>query len=145
MWRSQAGHSVANKQVEDDDDWDTDPNFVNDVSEKESRWGSKTVEGSGRQEALSLKQLRSQVKQEDVQVKDKSKHASQTDAAKGFGGKYGVQSDRKDRSAAGWDYQAELSKHESQKDAAKGFGGKYGVQRDRQDKAAEGWDYQVCV
>ena len=52
MWRSQAGHSVANKQVEDDDDWDTDPNFVNDVSEKESRWGSKTVEGSGRQEAL---------------------------------------------------------------------------------------------
>ena len=28
---------------------------------------------------------------------DLSKHASQTDAAKGFGGKYGVQSDRKDK------------------------------------------------
>ena len=26
-----------------------------------------------------------------------SKHASQTDAAKGFGGKYGVQTDRKDK------------------------------------------------
>lgn len=28
---------------------------------------------------------------------DLSKHASQTDAAKGFGGKYGVQQDRKDK------------------------------------------------
>lgn len=26
-----------------------------------------------------------------------AKHASQTDAAKGFGGKYGVQSERKDK------------------------------------------------
>jgi cortactin len=28
---------------------------------------------------------------------DLAKHASQTDAAKGFGGKYGVQADRKDK------------------------------------------------
>lgn len=28
---------------------------------------------------------------------DLAKHASQTDAAKGFGGKYGVQQDRKDK------------------------------------------------
>ena len=28
---------------------------------------------------------------------DLSKHGSQTDAAKGFGGKFGVQSDRKDK------------------------------------------------
>lgn len=31
-----------------DDDWETDPDFVNDVSEQEQRWGSKTIEGSGR-------------------------------------------------------------------------------------------------
>lgn len=31
-----------------DDDWDTDPDFVNDVTEQEQRWGSKTIPGSGR-------------------------------------------------------------------------------------------------
>jgi len=31
-----------------DDDWETDPDFINDVSEEEQRWGSKTIEGSGR-------------------------------------------------------------------------------------------------
>jgi len=31
-----------------DDDWETDPDFVNDVTEEEQRWGSRTVEGSGR-------------------------------------------------------------------------------------------------
>ena len=33
----------------------------------------------------------------------------------GWGGKFGVQEDRKDSSAAGWDYQSKLSQHESQK------------------------------
>ena len=95
-----------------------------------------------------------------------SKHESQTDAAKGFGGKYGVQTDKQDKvpwsrrfffplhnacffvclfvcvcvhviqSAVGWEYQAELSKHGSQKDASKGFGGKYGVEKDKQDKVS---------
>ena len=82
---------------------------------------------------------------------DLSKHESQTDATKGFGGRYGVQKDRQDKvsraslictslaiitgccfvfqSAVGWDHQTDLSKHESQTDAAKGFGGKYGVQK----------------
>jgi hypothetical protein len=31
-----------------DDDWETDPDFVNDVSEEEQRWGSRTIPGSGR-------------------------------------------------------------------------------------------------
>jgi hypothetical protein len=30
------------------DDWETDPDFINDVNEQEQRWGSKTIEGSGR-------------------------------------------------------------------------------------------------
>ena len=41
-------------------------------------------------------------------------HASQTDAAKGFGGKYGVQKDRVDKSAVGWDHQEKLQQHASQ-------------------------------
>ena len=51
-----------------------------------------------------------------------------------YGGKYGVQKDRMDKSAVDNTYQAKLAAHASQVDAAKGFGGKYGVQKDRQDK-----------
>lgn len=43
------------------------------------------------------------------------KHASQKDYATGFGGKFGVQSDRQDRSALGWDHVEKVDKHESQK------------------------------
>ena len=32
------------------------------------------------------------------------KHPSQVDGVKGFGGKFGVQTDRKDASAAGWEH-----------------------------------------
>lgn len=35
--------------------------FQNDVNEKESRWGAKTIEGSGHQESVSLDQLRKEV------------------------------------------------------------------------------------
>lgn len=49
-------------------------------------------------------------------------------------GKFGVETDRMDKSAVGHDYQANLVKHASQKDYATGFGGKYGVQSDRIDK-----------
>lgn len=47
MWKSAAGAKL--EVVPDpDDDWETDPDFINDVSEVEQRWGSKTVDGSGR-------------------------------------------------------------------------------------------------
>ena len=36
------------------------------------------------------------------------------DYSKGFGGKYGIQKDRVDQSALGWDHQESLGKHESQ-------------------------------
>lgn len=38
------------------------------------------------------------------------------DYSKGFGGKFGVQEDRKDKSAVGWDYVEATQKHESQID-----------------------------
>jgi cortactin len=42
--------STFPKGPDDDtgDDWETDPDFINDVNEQEQRWGSKTIEGSGR-------------------------------------------------------------------------------------------------
>jgi len=44
-----------------------------------------------------MKQIRDEVKKEDTTVKAKTTHQSQTDAAKGFGGKYGVQKERQDK------------------------------------------------
>ena len=60
----------------EDGDWETDPTFIvsfqfknlsfvklfqNDLDEKESRWGSKTVEGSGHQDSIQLDMLRNEV------------------------------------------------------------------------------------
>ena len=53
-----------------------------------------------------------------------------------YGGKFGVQKDRMDKSAVDSTYKAKLAAHQSQTDAAKGFGGKYGVQKDRVDKVS---------
>lgn len=42
------------------------------------------------------------------------KHASQKDYSSGFGGKYGIEKDRQDKSAVGWDHVEQLQKHDSQ-------------------------------
>ncbi|NXJ05356.1 HCLS1 protein, partial [Odontophorus gujanensis] len=60
--------------------------------------------------------------------------------SKGFGGRYGVERDKVDKAAVGFDYKSQMEKHDSQKDYARGFGGRYGVQRDRVDKSAVGFD-----
>ncbi|KAI6179028.1 SH3 domain-containing protein [Aphelenchoides besseyi] len=62
MWKATIGvkPAVPPKPTADEDDWDT-PNFVNDVTEKESRWGAKTVSGSGHQESVRLDELRDEV------------------------------------------------------------------------------------
>ena len=39
----------------------------------------------------------------------------------GFGGSYGVQSDRVDKCAVGWEHKEELTKHDSQKGKYKGY------------------------
>lgn len=52
----------------------------------------------------------------------------------GYGGKFGVEKDRMDKSAMGSDYMPTLQKHQSQKDYKTGFGGSFGVQKDRVDK-----------
>lgn len=72
------------------------------------------------------------------------KHASQKDYSDGFGGKFGVQKDRVDKSAVGFDYKSQLTKHESQT-TSKGFGGKFGVESDRMDKSAVGFQEQGKV
>ena len=68
---------------------------------------------------------------------------SLSDYKDGFGGKFGVQTDRQDKSALGWDHIEKVDKHESQVDHKKGFGGKHGV--GVQDKCAVGWEHHEKV
>uniref|UniRef100_A0AC35UAE4 SH3 domain-containing protein n=1 Tax=Rhabditophanes sp. KR3021 TaxID=114890 RepID=A0AC35UAE4_9BILA len=130
--------------VLDDDDWETDPDFVNDVGEKEGRWGAKTVEGSGRQAHIDIGQLRDEVLKSDGIIKQKH-FDDMPKSSEGYGGKFGIQSDRVDKSAESWAYHEKVAGHASQKDYKHGFGGEFGVQRDRVDKSAEDWSYKQKV
>ncbi|KAM4850680.1 src substrate cortactin isoform X2 [Urocitellus parryii] len=142
MWKASAGHTVALTQdTGAADDWETDPDFVNDVSEKEQRWGAKTVQGSGHQEHINIHKLRENVFQEHQTLKEKELETGPK-ASHGYGGKFGVEQDRMDKSAVGHEYQSKLSKHCSQVDSVRGFGGKFGVQMDRVDQSAVGFEYQ---
>ncbi|XP_012613115.1 src substrate cortactin isoform X4 [Microcebus murinus] len=142
MWKASAGHAVSIAQDDGGaDDWETDPDFVNDVSEKEQRWGAKTVQGSGHQEHINIHKLRENVFQEHQTLKEKELETGPK-ASHGYGGKFGVEQDRMDKSAVGHEYQSKLSKHCSQVDSVRGFGGKFGVQMDRVDQSAVGFEYQ---
>ncbi|OZC11288.1 hypothetical protein X798_01704 [Onchocerca flexuosa] len=148
MWRAQVATNLTKeeklKHLEEVDDWDTDPDFVNDLNERESRWGAKTVEGSGHQESVSLDQLRKEVIESDNLIRAK-KLAEMPKASEGYGGKFGLQKDRIDKCAETWEYAGKVDKHASQKDYAKGFGGKYGIELDRKDKSALGWDEKMVL
>ncbi|XP_047678258.1 src substrate protein p85 isoform X4 [Tachysurus fulvidraco] len=140
MWKAAAGHSLSVNVDEGNDDWETDPDFENDVTEKEQRWGAKTVVGSGHQEHINIHQLREKVSSEHCDLKQRELE-NMPKASHGYGGKFGVQEDRMDKSAVGHEYQSKLSKHCSQTDTSKGFGGKFGVQSDRVDQSAVGFEY----
>ncbi|KAM4036134.1 hematopoietic lineage cell-specific protein-like isoform 2-T2 [Anomaloglossus baeobatrachus] len=144
MWKAAVGHNVAVTDVSGGDDWETDPDFVNDITEEEQRWGAKTIQGSGRPQHIDIKELRSNVSKEHEQLK-KKEFQQGPKASYGYGGQFGTEKDRMDKSALGHEYKADVGKHSSQTDAAKGFGGKYGVQKERCDKSAVGFDYNAQV
>lgn len=60
----------------------------------------------------------------------------------GYGGRYGVQSDRMDKSAMGFNYKPPIEKHSSQIDHSRGFGGKFGIEADRMDRSAVGFAHK---
>lgn len=138
MWK--AATNVKAPEPAEADDWETDPDYVNDVSEQEQRWGP-----AGRNvEAIDMAKLREEVFEADKLAKKKQYEAGPKPSF-GYGGKFGVQADRMDKSAVGHDYVGKTEKHVSQKDYAQGFGGKFGVQADRMDKSAVGHDYVAKV
>lgn len=146
MWKSAVGSGIPSVETDqNDDDWETDPDFINDVSEQEQRWGSKTVPGSGRTVGhIDMKQLREEVAMSDAFYKQKLLEEG-SKASFGYGGKFGIEKDRMDQSAVGHDYVAQLHQHESQSDYKTGFGGKFGLQSDRVDKCAVTWEHREVL
>jgi len=65
-----SSHGIADaskKEAQDDDDWDTDPDYKNDVTEKEQRKGSKLLNPDN-VEHTSMDQLRNKVIEQDSQI-----------------------------------------------------------------------------
>uniref|UniRef100_A0A1I7XT71 SH3 domain-containing protein n=1 Tax=Heterorhabditis bacteriophora TaxID=37862 RepID=A0A1I7XT71_HETBA len=142
MWRSTVGVKAPLTMKQDDDEWETDPDFVNDITEKDSRWGAKTVEGSGHQSHFNMEELRQEALKAD-KIHQEKKLIGMPRASEGYGGKFGIQKDRMDKTAESYEYQGKVEVHASQRDYSMGFGGKYGVQTDRKDRSAAGWDEKV--
>ncbi|CAG9810821.1 unnamed protein product [Chironomus riparius] len=120
-----------------DDDWETDPNFENKATEEEQRWGTSADRGA----AINMQQLIEETEKADDDKKKKLVEDTGLTGRHGYGGKFGVEKDRMDKSALGHDYVGKVEKHASQKDYVTGFGGKFGVDKDRMDKSAVGFDY----
>ena len=89
----------------------------------------------------SINKLRDDVKKDDFAHKQKEYEESSIKPSAGYGGKFGVEQDRVDKSAFGFGYRQETTKHSSQTDYAKGFGGKFGVESLKKDKSAVGFDH----
>lgn len=81
------------------------------------------------------------MKQDVIEANSKEQESVKSKFSDGYGGKYGVQKDRVDKSAMGYEYQYETTKHSSQTDYKSGFGGKFGVESEKKDKSAVGFDH----
>lgn len=46
MWKAAAGYKIDVSNGNDDDDWETDADYVNQMSEEEQRYGSKREIGA---------------------------------------------------------------------------------------------------
>ncbi|TPX70916.1 hypothetical protein SpCBS45565_g01403 [Spizellomyces sp. 'palustris'] len=70
MWKSTTGQPIQpTPSVEDD--WDSDPTFINDVSEKNQRWGNQKTVERGEKELEDMEELRKKViEQNDKKAKD---------------------------------------------------------------------------
>jgi len=64
------------KEQQDDDDWETDPDYVNDVSEQEQRWGGRKRDAG----AIDMDQFRKDIVKEDEE-QHKKKVADSNQAA----------------------------------------------------------------
>ena len=64
MWKSTTGNNIpsqASKLNTDDDDWETDPNYINDVSEQDQRWAPGAKDNSSPKAPTNMTGLTKQV------------------------------------------------------------------------------------
>jgi len=90
-----------------------------------------------------MRKLAEETQQGDANVKRKA--LEQLNPGFGYGGKFGVEKDRMDKSAVGSEYMSPLQSHQSQKDYKVGFGGSFGVQKDRVDKVSFSFKYEIAM
>ena len=98
LFRSQGMTSEAASKQQDD--WETDPDYVNDVTEEQQRWGGRYRDAGH----IDMDNLRHEVRQEDSLATERRMQEDGYKTSGGYGGKFGVQEDRRDKSAEGWDY-----------------------------------------
>ncbi|KNC50947.1 cortactin isoform F [Thecamonas trahens ATCC 50062] len=75
-----------------DDDWETDPDYVNDISEKDQRWGSKAT-GLMRgavEDVKDIHALREKAKAQDT-VAAEADYVQRGKFSRGYGGDNGVE------------------------------------------------------
>lgn len=95
-----------------------------------------------RAEAIDMRKLIEETEQNDAVKKQQLINESGITGSKGYGGKFGVEKDRMDKSAMGHNFIGKAEKHASQI-TSQGFGGKFGVEKDRMDKSAVGFSESV--
>ena len=61
------------------------------------------------------------------------------DYSHGFGGRYGVEKDKRDKAALGYDYKGETEKHESQRGKLVGLGEGRSQNKARAEESQRGW------
>jgi cortactin len=76
-----------------------------------------------------MTKLKEETQRADEEKKKKLIEETDLTGSRGYGGKFGVQKDRMDKTALGHDYIGKVEKHASQKDYADGFGGKFGLSK----------------
>ncbi|KAJ3313806.1 Hematopoietic lineage cell-specific protein [Blyttiomyces sp. JEL0837] len=69
MWKAMTTVPAVKPTASDDDDWETDPDFVNNVSEKDQRWGNQKTIPAGDKPVVNMADLRSNVITQHEQIK----------------------------------------------------------------------------
>lgn len=94
MWKSTTGSNTSAPATtsNDDDDWETDPNYINDVSEKDQRWAPGAKDASSAGTAINMAQLTKEV---ITQNEMESKKNWETLNGKDIKNSYGVDKNKK--------------------------------------------------
>ena len=100
---------MSGRQEKDEDDWETDPDYVNTMTEEQQRWGGARDTG-----VLDMDKLRETVMEEDKKGMQQRIGEDGYRYSDGYGGQFGVLEDRQDQSAVGWDYRSNSGYHQSQ-------------------------------